>query len=696
MPLFLSVSELAFYCASLICFIFAAIITLKYQKVGVGVSFCIAAFVNSAWLLSIAIFNPIDFIDENLNIASTNFNISNLKWLLIIETVHYCTWLIALTKTAQRYCTNCMPKRLRYILYTSGLILPLAALLISNSQYGQSHALKVLAWSGILLSVLCLLTLEQLYRNMSNDRLMRLIWLALSFNFLFDAFIFSQNLVVLSINPELWQVRASVALVTFTFMTIGVLTMQNSSFRRAHLNISQPAVFYTTSLTIAGAVLIILAIGGYYVRLHNASWVYIFYSTALTVGVVSIAILFTSERIRRRLNVVLNKHLFNYKYDYRTEWLKLIRLLSQHSDDTDYTYRALSACADLFRCKKGILWQKRGSVFTATSSLPGDDLKRSFNDEPINSQFSQTLKTGWIFSPNALDRAMLEHNELLPEQIRKVPNAWMIFPLLIEDDLSGFVILSEPDDKDAPNWEDLDLVKTVGRQIANHLSRHEQSELLAQARQFETFNKLSAFVMHDLKNLIAQQSLVVKNAEKHKDNPAFVDDAINTIKNSVDRMNNLLRKLRQNEPEETKVLQVKALLIEAVKRCQKTLPAPTLLDVDESTHVKADIDSLVMVFTHIIHNAQDATPSSGFIDIYLETEGQFACIHIEDNGEGMSEDFVRTKLFQPFESTKSGKGMGVGVYQAREYIENLGGEVVVESTPQQGTKFTLKIPITQA
>src|SRR5690606_4109130 len=101
------------------------------------------------------------------------------------------------------------------------------------------------------------------------------------------------------------------------------------------------------------------------------------------------------------------------------------------------------------------------------------------------------------------------------------------------------------------------LAKTVGRQIASYLTRHEQAERLAESRQFDAFNKLAAFVMHDLKNLIAQQSLVVKNAEKHKDNPAFIEDAINTINNSVTRMNNLLRKLQRNEPEETKILNLK-------------------------------------------------------------------------------------------------------------------------------------------
>ena len=53
--------------------------------------------------------------------------------------------------------------------------------------------------------------------------------------------------------------------------------------------------------------------------------------------------------------------------------------------------------------------------------------------------------------------------------------------------------------------------------------------------------------MHDLKNLIAQQSLVVRNAAKHKDNPEFIDDAIATVDNSVNRMNRILDQLRRGD-----------------------------------------------------------------------------------------------------------------------------------------------------
>jgi putative PEP-CTERM system histidine kinase len=232
----------------------------------------------------------------------------------------------------------------------------------------------------------------------------------------------------------------------------------------------------------------------------------------------------------------------------------------------------------------------------------------------------------------------------------------------------------------------------VGKQVADYLYRHEQAERLTQSRQFDTFNKLTTFIMHDLKNLIAQQALVVANASKHKDNPVFIDDAIKTIDNSVSRMNHLLKKLQRNQPEEIVDTSMRQLIVNACQHCSNNLPVPTLTLPESDLTVRADIDRLTMSITHLIKNAQEATAADGHVIITVTTDGKTACIEIEDNGSGMDEKFIRERLFKPFETTKRGKGMGVGAYQAREYITSLKGTFAVTSTPGAGTKFVLTLP----
>lgn len=199
--------------------------------------------------------------------------------------------------------------------------------------------------------------------------------------------------------------------------------------------------------------------------------------------------------------------------------------------------------------------------------------------------------------------------------------------------------------------------------------------------------------MHDLKNLIAQQALVVENAAKHKENPAFVEDAIKTIDNSVGRMSNLLRKLQQQKTTDIERLQLHKILIDAVQKCQSNRPSPSLRLETQSVKVEADRDHLTMILANIIKNAQEATAVSGFVDVTLREDGKNAIITVEDNGAGMDSEFVQNRLFKPFDTTKSGKGMGIGVYQTREFIAGLGGRVEVESAVNEGTTFTITIPV---
>lgn len=100
---------------------------------------------------------------------------------------------------------------------------------------------------------------------------------------------------------------------------------------------------------------------------------------------------------------------------------------------------------------------------------------------------------------------------------------------------------------------------------------------------------------------------------------------------------------------------------------------------------------------HLIQNAIEATPPHGHVMIRLgqREEGAHAGaveIEIADTGQGMSEEFIRERLFKPFDSTKSA-GMGIGVFESREYITELGGMLEVSSQPGIGTTFKVVLPL---
>jgi putative PEP-CTERM system histidine kinase len=245
------------------------------------------------------------------------------------------------------------------------------------------------------------------------------------------------------------------------------------------------------------------------------------------------------------------------------------------------------------------------------------------------------------------------------------------------------------------NWEDSDLVKTAGRQVAVHLAQLESSQALAEAKQFEARNRMSSYVMHDLKNLIAQLSLVVTNAGKHKHNPRFMEDAIATVDNSVQKMNRLLEHLRSDskQPQETESIELCEVLAEVVQMMSSGKPVPTLDCQARGISILADQDRFGAIIGHLIRNAQDATPDDGRVIVRLFKRNVHATIEVQDNGCGMDSDFIKDRLFRPFDSTKGKAGMGIGVYETRDYIHKLGGDLEVISRVGEGSTFRIRLPI---
>jgi len=264
--------------------------------------------------------------------------------------------------------------------------------------------------------------------------------------------------------------------------------------------------------------------------------------------------------------------------------------------------------------------------------------------------------------------------------------------------LVGFIVVTRSDTKPALNWEDADLLKAVGRQAASYLALLDATEALTEARQFEAFNRLSAYVVHDLKNLVAQLSLVVSNAERHLHAPGFIEDAIATVANACTKMNRLLGQLRKGRLEEGDVHSVVlADIVHDVLRTragERPIPQPGALTL--GVRVRAERDRLTAVIGHLVQNAQEATPAEGRVEVSVAVEGRWGVIAIADTGSGMDETFVAERLFRPFDTTKGNAGMGVGVYESREFVESLGGELRVRSGIGTGTTFQVCLPMDDA
>jgi len=215
------------------------------------------------------------------------------------------------------------------------------------------------------------------------------------------------------------------------------------------------------------------------------------------------------------------------------------------------------------------------------------------------------------------------------------------------------------------------------------------------ARQFEAFNRLSAYVVHDLKNIVAQLSLIVINAKRHRENPVFVDDAFATVENTVGKMKRMLSQLRQGhmDSRDNSQIELNATLADVVKNHSNEHPVPEFISTENDMIIIANIDRFSVVIGHLIQNAQEATPDDGFVRLSACREGDHALLLIKDNGCGMDKLFLRERLFRPFDTTKGNAGMGIGVYESREFIHSLGGQLDVHSEVDEGTTFFIRLKL---
>lgn len=632
----------------------------------------------------------------NLTLIAISFTeeTSSSLLLLLLECLHYNLWILGMYLILRASTNNQPLPRSLKILFSLGWPVTLVVFIAKLLDF--QAMMQLAAWIPLLLAVISLVSVEQLFRYAAvNDRQIKLLSLNLAALFLYDIYLYTHALIFHQFDPLLWQSRAAVSLATCLFMALGGLLLSQRTDRPANFYLSRPTVFYTTSLVGVGILITALALGGYYVRLYGGNWGTVIYSFILIGAVLTITSVFISSSIRSRLSVLINKHLFRHKYDYRSEWLGLINYLAQPSESREANERAFYAVAAITKAPGGAIWIKKQGYYEPVyqSNLPSFvDLQ----EEPVDSPFCQAfLESEWVFFPDSGDNeALSQNNELLPGWARNIPELWLMFPLIVGEELVGFMALTKPTSDASLTWEDLDMLKTMGRQLASYLKRHQQAEQLAEGRMFDTYNKLVAFIIHDLNNLIAQQALVVRNAERHKDNPEFIDDAIQTISNSVDRMNNLLRKLRRDDSDLVKRLKLVDAVHQAVDECQRSTPRLTADIEQKDVTIIADQVRLVMTISNFIKNAQEATPDDGRVHVTLRFAAEKATITIEDNGSGMDWDFIHNRLFKPFETTKSGKGMGIGVYLSREYISELGGSLHVLSAPGEGTIITMTLPIT--
>jgi putative PEP-CTERM system histidine kinase len=614
-----------------------------------------------------------------------------------LEMLRNAGWIVVLAGLAR----GVLPRTLAlgsHLLWAGLLAGGLAVQLIEWRGAPSDNLGSLLIRGGLAVAILVLVLLEQVYRNATEQGRYGFKFLAIGLGgqYAYDLFLYSQAELLQGVSIETWAARGFVA--ALLVPAIAVAARRNHEWA-LEVFVSRQVVTYTTMVVAAGLYLIVMALGGFYVREAGGSWGVVAQIVFLGGAAAVLAALLLSGTIRRRLQVFISKHFYRNKYDYRIEWLRFVETLSR-ADERDPRRRGLQAVAQIFNSPGGVFleFDDRGLAAAPVAAWPMEaaDLRGMDGvrrDDPLVGFVEQR---GWVIDLEEYRLAPeVYQNMALPGWLLEGGRFRILAPLFAGDRLVGFIALFPPPPPPFDlTFEDRDLLKTVGRHVATHVAQHQADQRLAESRQFEAYNRLTAFMMHDLKNAIAQLQLVVSNAGKHKRNPEFVDDALVTIAGTVDRLNQLVDQLRGGTVSRS-VSQVDVVqaVRQALERCRDRAPRPRLSgEPPAGLSVSAEIERFVSVVEHVIRNAQDATDGAGEVTVEVAAADGGVLVTIADNGCGMSAEFVRERLFRPFDSTKGAKGMGIGAYQVREFARALGGDVEVESHPGSGTRFSIKLP----
>ena len=546
---------------------------------------------------------------------------------------------------------------------------------------------------SLAVAVLGLVLVEQVFRNLAEDArwLAKPVCLGLLSVFAFDVYVYAEAALLGRLDPDANSIRPLVHLILVPFLFIAV--RRRADWSRS-IQVSRRAVFYSAALLLAGAYLLFIAAVGYYVRYFGGDW-----GRALQLGLafasgVMLLALVLSASLRATVRVFIGKHFFSYRYDYREEWLAFTAMLASNSSPQEVGVHIVRALANILECPAGALWTKAvGSdqyVQAAAWNMPADMGSATAESSLANFLRERT----WLVDVDEFRRDPAAYQPLdLPEWLIGNERVWAVIPLPAAAELLGWVVLSRPRTPVELGWETRDLVKTASRQAAGYLSQMQATEALLESRKFDAFNRMSAFVVHDLKNIVTQLSLMLKNAQRLRDNPEFQEDMLLTVESSLDKMRRLMLQLREGAtpPDGSRGVEL-APLVGKLQKLAAAAGRKVDVEVDAALATRGHEERLERVLGHLVQNSLDATSVDGRVWLKVERYSGQIRVEVGDTGHGMSEDFVRNRLFKPFSSTKH-SGMGIGTYESAMYIRELGGSLDVQSRPGSGTVISVLLPL---
>ncbi len=623
------------------------------------------------------------------------------KFSLMTEAVLLPVWLwFALTYSRQKgYRTISMP--LRFLLAVSPLFVILTLMLpVTSFVYSPDFNTEKVLFLGnygfifyilmLVYLVAALIQLELTLVHTTSTSLWKVKFELLGTGAFLAILIiyYSQGLLFRTINMQLVPMRAVV-------LTVAIAMMFYSRLKRGsgviNVHISQQVACKSVVLLAVGMYVIFLGLVGEGMKYFGNGFQRAMILALVFFAGLGLFIVLLSETVKRRIKVFIHKNFYQNKYDYRNQWLHFTDRLSASQTRENLLHSIVSEFCDTFGMGTGALFiinQERDLYQQAAGiAMDCDDVTFGINDPTIKSLASSR----WIVD--------LRDNVAVSESARSRTffsgaDACFIVPLFMNEAVDGFIMLGQPhSNEEIYTYEDFDLMRTLAKQASSALLNLRLSDQLACARELAAIGKVSTFVMHDLKNLVSAVSLLLENAQEHITVPAFQNDLLMSLGNTVIKMRTIISRL-QHLPEKSSLQLAPIDLLQMAHDTAAMITGRTLEVTGTSVVAEADREELQKVALNLMLNAVEATNGCKPVKVEVGENGS-PFIRIKDEGCGISASFIQHVLFKPFNSTKK-LGMGIGLYQSRQIIEAHGGRIEVESSIGRGSQFTVWLPKMQA
>jgi putative PEP-CTERM system histidine kinase len=435
---------------------------------------------------------------------------------------------------------------------------------------------------------------------------------------------------------------------------------------RLDVQVSRTVAYQSLSLVAIGAYFAVLAlatsaiatIGGDNARVLQTAFV--LGSTAAILTLVS------SPWLRAWAKVKLAKHFFRHRYDYRAEWMRFTETLGAPEGAAPLDERIVKAVADLTDSPAGLLLVPDGAglgrrrLELGPQHLPVVAIPRSHHlaTTPAASSNSTSVRP----TPRAIDAPAV------PQWMLDGADAWVLVPLPHLGGLAGAILLARPPVDRALDWEDFDLLKVAGRQVASYLAEARAQEALADAQRFDEFNRRFAFILHDIKNLVSQLTLTARNAERHADKPEFRADMIATLQDSAERMNACSPACRStSRPARSAAARSRCALVERIAAPARPASGRRFRRPRRGGARRPGGARAIARPSRPERDRGEPGQRAG--DARGIGADGIARHHRRDR-QGLRHvpAFVRDKLFKPFVSSKPG-GFGIGAFEARQLAQ---------------------------